>query len=124
MENTSIARGKKVAARMFVVQTVVTLFAAVAFWVFADRGSAGAALVGGLIPTLALGFMSLRVLSGGVQGAGSVLGSLIIGLAMKWVVIVLGLYLALAVMGLPTVPLFAGFAAAFCAQFVAGILKV
>lgn len=123
MENTSLARGKKIAARMLVAQTVATLLAAVGFWLWLGGGAGKAALVGGLIPTVALAFMVLRVLSGGVQGAGSVLGGLVLGLAMKWLLIVLGFYLALAVWKLAVLPLFAGFVAAFSAQFVAGILK-
>lgn len=123
MENASIARGRKIAARMFVAQTVATLLAALGFWLFAGKGSAGAAFVGGLIPTVALGFMAMRVLSGGVRGPGPVLGSLVVGLLMKWVLIAVGFYLALAVLKLPALPLFAGFVAAFSAQFVAGILK-
>ena len=124
MENASIARGRKIAARMFVAQAVATLLAALGFWLFAGARPAGAAFVGGLIPTVALGFMALRVLKGGVQGPGPVLGSLVVGLMMKWVLIAVGFYLALAVLKLPTLPLFAGFVAAFSAQFVAGILKV
>ena len=123
MENISIARGKKLAARMLVAQTVATLFAAVGFWIGAGAGFAGAALVGGLIPTVALAMMASRTLAGGVKGPESVLGSLIVGMLMKWVLITLGFYLALAVFKLPVLPLFAGFVAAFSAQFVAGILK-
>lgn len=123
MENTSIARGKKIAARMLVAQTVATLLAAVVFGIASGPGHAGAAFVGGLIPTVALALMALRVLAGGVKGADSVLGSLVVGMMMKWVLIGLGFYLALAVFKLPVLPLFAGFVAAFSAQFVAGILK-
>lgn len=108
---------------MLVAQTVATLLAAVGFWLWLGGGAGKAALVGGLIPTVALAFMVLRVLSGGVQGAGSVLGGLVLGLAMKWLLIVLGFYLAIAVWKLAVLPLFAGFVAAFSAQFLAGILK-
>lgn len=123
MENTSLARGKKIAARMLVAQTVATLLAAVGFWLWLGGAAGKAAFVGGLIPTVAQGFMGLRSLSGGVQSAGAVLGSLVVGLLMKWVVVGLGLYLAFAVLNLSAWPLFVGFVAAFSAQFVGGILK-
>lgn len=123
MENTSLARGKNFAARMLVAQTGVTLLAAAVFAVWQGWSSAGAALVGGLIPTFALALSALRTLSGGIKDAGQVLTGLMVGLVMKWTLIALGLYLALATFQLPAPAVLGGFVAAFSAQFFVGIFK-
>jgi dihydrolipoamide dehydrogenase len=54
---------------------------------------------------------------GGVAGAGTALGRLLLGTALKWLVVAAGLYLAMAVWRLPAVPALAG-AAMAAAAFV------
>ena len=54
---------------------------------------------------------------GGVAGAGVALGRLLLGTAVKWLVVIVGLYLAMAVWKLPAVPVLAG-AAMAAAAFV------
>ena len=54
---------------------------------------------------------------GGVAGAGMALGRLLLGTAVKWLVVIVGLYLAMAVWKLPAVPVLAG-AAMAAAAFV------
>ena len=52
---------------------------------------------------------------GGVTGAGVAFGRLLLGTAVKWVVVAGGLYLAMAVWRLPAVPALAGAAIAAAA---------
>ncbi len=54
---------------------------------------------------------------GGVAGAGVALGRLVLGMAVKWVVVIVGLFLTMAVWRLPAVPALAG-AAIAAAAFV------
>jgi hypothetical protein len=51
-----------------------------------------------------------------VAGAGIALGRLLLGTALKWLVVALGLYLAMAVWRLPAVPALAGAAMAAAAM--------
>jgi CHASE2 domain-containing sensor protein len=55
---------------------------------------------------------------GGVVGAGTALGRLLLGTAVKWLVVAVGLYLAMAVWRLPAVPALAGAAIAAAAMVV------
>ena len=50
--------------------------------------------------------------AGGVHGAGMALGRLLLGMAAKWMVVIVGLYLAIAVLHLPPMPVLAGAALA------------
>jgi small-conductance mechanosensitive channel len=59
--------------------------------------------------------MAWRAFGGGVTGAGAALLRVFGGLALKWLVIVAVLYLALARLGLPPLPILAGLGAALAA---------
>ncbi len=56
------------------------------------------------------------VFSGGVVGAEAVIGRLLIGLAAKWVVVIAGMFVAIAVLKLPALPVLAGAALAAAAM--------
>ena len=55
---------------------------------------------------------------GGVAGAGVALGRLLLGTAAKWIVVIVGLYLAIAVWQLPALPVLAGAALAAAAFLI------
>ena len=95
----SAAEGWRQALRVVAFQAVATLLAAAACLLLGPR-AALAALVGG-----------------GVAGAGTALGRLLLGTALKWLVVAGGLYLAMALWRLPAVPALAG-AAMAAAAFV------
>ena len=113
MLNT-LAAGRRQARRVLTAQAVVTAAVALAFLV-QGSGSALAALVGGTAVTLGSALMAWRAFGGGIGGAFPVLLRLVGGLALKWLVIVGALYLALARWELPPLPLLAGLGAALVA---------
>ncbi len=65
--------------------------------------------------TLGSGLAAWGAFSGGVVGAEAAFGRLLLGLAAKWVVVIAGLLLAIAVWKLPALPVLAGAALAAAA---------
>ena len=113
MLNT-LAAGRRQARRVLTAQVVATAGTALVF-LFQGPGAALAALIGGAAVTLGSALMAWRTFGGGVGGAGVALLRLFGGLALKWLVIVGALYLALARWELPPLPLLAGLGAALVA---------
>ena len=120
----SAAAGRRLALRVVAMQAVATLLTAGACLTIGPR-AALAALAGGAAMTLgslaaAWGAFGGGVAGAGVAGAGVALGRLLLGTAVKWLVVATGLYLAMAVWRLPAVPALAGAAMAAAAfMFVA-----
>jgi ATP synthase protein I len=110
----TLAAGRRQALTVLTAQSVATAGVALAFLV-QGPGAALAALVGGGAVTLGSALMAWRTFGGGVGGAGVALLRLFGGLALKWLVIVGALYLALARWELPPLPLLAGLGAALAA---------
>ena len=112
----SAAAGRRLALRVVAFQAVATLLTALVCLMIGPR-TALAALAGG--GAMALGSLAAAwgAFGGGVVGAGMALGRLLLGTAVKWLVVVLGLYLAMAIRRLPAVPVLAG-AAMAAAAFV------
>lgn len=113
----SAAEGWRQALRVVAFQAVATLLAAAACLVLGPR-AALAALVGGGAMALGSVLAAWGAFGGGVAGAGTALGRLLLGTALKWVVVAGGLYLAMAVWRLPAVPALAGAALAATALVV------
>lgn len=118
----SVAAGRRQAFRVLAVQAAATGLVALAFLVQGDRAALGA-LLGGGAATLGSALMAWRALGGGVVGAGTALARLFGGLALKWLVIVLALYLALARFELPPLPVVSGLGAALVATLMAFSIK-
>ena len=115
----SAAEGWRQALRVVAFQAVATLLAAAACLVLGPR-AALAALVGGGAMALGSLLAAWGAFGGGVARAGTALGRLLLGTALKWLVVAGGLYLAMAVWRLPAVPALAGAAMAAAAfMFVA-----
>src|SRR5690606_41771388 len=76
---------------------------------------------GGGVVVLGAALMAWRSLGGGIRGGLVALGGVVGGLALKWLVIGLAVYVALARLGLPPLPLLAGVGAALAGFVVAGI---
>ena len=101
------------------MQAVATLLTAGACLTIGPR-AALAALAGGAAMTRGSLAAAWGAFGGGVAGAGVALGRLLLGTAVKWLVVATGLYLAMAVWRLPAVPALAGAAMAAAAfMFVA-----
>ena len=115
----SAAAGRRLALRVVAMQAVATLLTAGACLTIGPR-AALAALAGGAAMTLGSLAAAWGAFGGGVAGAGVALGRLLLGTAVKWLVVATGLYLAMAVWRLPAVPALAGAAMAAAAfMFVA-----
>ena len=108
--------GRQLALRVVAYQAIATLATALAC-LMTGPSEALAALAGGGSMTLGSLLAAWGAFGGGVEGAGTALGRLLLGTAVKWLVVVGGLYLAMAVWKLPAVPVLAG-AAIAAAAFV------
>lgn len=113
----SLASGRRLALRIILLQLAVALLAGVIFlalgWREAVSAAAGAALV-----ALGTGLMSARFFSG-LGGAGLVLGRLLTGMFLKWIVIVGGLVVILFQFKLPPLAAITGLVAAYAVHLVA-----
>lgn len=114
----SAAAGRRLTLRVLANQAVATLLTAVACLMIGPR-AALAALAGGGAMTLGSLVAAWGAFGGGVAGAGAALGRLLLGTAAKWVVVAMGLYLAMAVWRLPAEPALAGAAMAAAAFMLA-----
>ncbi|MCA1715161.1 MAG: hypothetical protein LC715_08675 [Gammaproteobacteria bacterium] len=103
----SVAAGRRLARRTVGFQAIATAATALVC-LSLDGASAAGALAGGTAMTLGSALAAWRALGGGVVGSGVALGRLIGATALKWMLVVVGLYLALAVWQLPPGPVFAG----------------
>ena len=117
MLNT-VAAGRRLAQRTAAMQALVTLATALAC-LMSGREAALGALVGGGAMTLGGLVAAWSAFGGGVQGAGMALGRLLLGLAAKWVVVIVGVFLAIAVWHLPAMAVLGGAAMAAVAMLVA-----
>lgn len=112
----SVAAGRRLARRTATLQVALTLATALAC-LWSGREAALGALVGGAAFTLGTSVAAWRAFAGGTSGAGVALGNLLLGTALKWVVVAVGLYLALAIWRLPAPAVLAG-----AAMAAAGVL--
>ena len=107
----SVAAGRRLARRTVLLQAVAVAIAAVACLTFGGP-AALAALVGGAAMTLGTALAAWGAFPGRVVGAELAFGRLLLGVAAKWIVVAVGLWLAIAVWKLPAVPALVGAAAA------------
>jgi len=117
----SVAAGRRLAQRAVALQAAVTIATALVS-LLSGRDAALGALAGGTAMTLGSLLAAWGAFAGGVAGAGVVLGRLLAGTALKWIVVVGGLYLAIAVWHLPALPVLAGAALAAAALLIAAKL--
>ena len=110
MQN-SIAAGRRLAVRVVAVQLGVTTVLTAGFLLQGWQSGAGALSGGGAV-ALGTAMLAARLFSGGPVPAGMVLWRMIVGNLLKWSVILVGLYLALAKAQLPGLPVIAGLTAA------------
>ena len=114
--SSSVAAGRQLAQRVAIHQIAVTLLLALICLLSGPKAGAGV-LAGGSAVLLG-GVASASVMfAGGVPGGTGWLMRLLLGTALKWSVVVVGLYLAIAVRKLPAPAVLAG-AAMAAAAFV------
>jgi len=116
MQN-SIAAGRRLAFRVVCAQIGATVLVAGGF-LLAGWRSGLAALCGGAVVAVATGVLALRMFGTGPAAAGVVFARMIVGNLLKWGVIAIGLYLALAKAALPGLPVMCGVIAALVPQLL------
>lgn len=113
----SLTANRRLALRMVAVQAAVATLVALAF-LFQDAKAAQAAAIGGGAVAAGSLVMAWRSMMGPATSAGLVLSRLISGLLLKWFVVLGALYLSLARLELPPLPLLAGLVATMAAAFL------
>jgi len=114
----TVAAGRRLAQRTAALQAVLTLATALAC-LLSGRNAALGALAGGGALTLGGLAAAASAFGGGVAGAGMALGRLMFGLAAKWLIVVVGMFLAIGVWHLPAMAVLAGAAVAAAGLLVA-----
>ena len=120
--SNSVAAGRRLARRATAWQAVATALVALAClakglpWMLA-------ALVGGGAVTLGAWLSAAVALGGGVNPAAVAFARLLAGMALKWLLVLIVVAVALAVFRLPGVPLLAGVIAATLALVLANSIK-
>lgn len=104
----SLSSGRRLAARVVSVQVLVAAVAALA-WLGAGRREALAAACGGGLVAVATAVFAWRYFGGKAAGGTQVAARFIGATALKWLLLIGGLYLALARFALPPVPLLTAF---------------
>ena len=114
----SLAANRRLAYRMVIVQAVVAMLVALAFFAAQGTKAALAAAIGG--GAVALGSLALawRSLPSTPKSAGWSISRMVSGLMVKWFVVLGVLYVAMAKLAMPPLPLVVGLAATAMAALV------
>ena len=118
----SVAAGRQQAKRVLLAQAGIVALLSLGLLAFDPRATL-AAVFGGGAATLGSALMAWRTFASGVVGPSQALAGLIGGVALKWLVIMVALSLALARWELPALPLLAGITAAMIAPLLVFRIK-
>ena len=102
---------------MVTVQSVVAMLVALAFLAISARAALAAAIVGGAVALGSL-VLALRSLPTTPKSAGWAMSRLVSGLLLKWFVVLGALYLAMAKLHLPPLPMIVALVATLAATFL------
>ncbi|MBS0226659.1 MAG: ATP synthase subunit I [Proteobacteria bacterium] len=116
--SSSVAAGRQLAQRVVIHQIAVSLLLALICLLSGPKASAGA-LMGGMSMVLGGLAAAAVMFTGGVPGGAGWLMRLLLGTGLKWCVVVVGLYLAIAIWKLPAPAVLAGAAMAAAAFLLA-----
>lgn len=117
-----LVRGKRLVARVVLLQTGCALIVACLFLAFRGEAAGAAALTGGLIVAVGSAVFGWRMFMPGIAGAATLTTAMYAGAALKWLWFVLALYMALARWKLAAAPLFIGLVAAQLGYWV-GLIR-
>lgn len=117
----SVAAGRRLARRTVGFQTAATAATALICLIMGGVPAAFGGLAGGGVVTLGSGLAAWRAMAGGVGSSGAALLRLMAGTALKWLMVLVGLVLALWIWRLPPGPVFAGAVVAALAWLPAAI---
>lgn len=118
--SASIVAGRQAALRLVAIQSIVVALLVLAYAMMGGLRPALAVAAGGGAVVLGGALLAQLALGGGVSAAGVVLGRLLGGMALKWCVIGVALYLALGPWALPAAPVLSGVVVASLAQVLFG----
>jgi F0F1-type ATP synthase assembly protein I len=105
-------RGKRLVARVVLLQTGSAVLVASLFLCFRGQSAGLAALVGGMIVAIGSAVFGWRVFKPGIAGGASMSTALYVGVALKWLWFGAALYVAFALLKLAPPPLLIGLVAA------------
>jgi len=118
----SLTANRRLAFRTVAVQAAVATLVALAFLLQDAQAALAAAIGGGAVAFGSL-LLAWRSMMGPAYSAGLALARIVSGLVLKWFVVLGALYLSLARLGLPPLPLLAGLVATMAASFLTLRLK-
>ena len=113
----SLVASRRSAYRMVTVQFVVAMLVALAFLAQNARSALAAAIVGGSVALGSL-VLALRSLPATPKSAGWALSRMVSGLLLKWFVVLGALFLAMAKLHLPPLPMIVALVATMVASFL------
>jgi F0F1-type ATP synthase assembly protein I len=117
------ARGYRLVVRVVLLQIGCALLVAFLFFGLKGRSSGVAALAGGLIVAVGTAIFGWRAFAPGVAGAATLSRATFTGVGLKWLWVVLALYVALARLRLEALPLLIGLVTAQLGYW-AGLIRV
>lgn len=117
----SLTSSRKLALRLMFAQALAATVVALACWPLGWR-HATAALTGGLLVLAGTALMAARGLTRGPSGL--VLARLLLGVLLRWIVVLCGVYVVLAGLQWPPAPLLAGLVAALLAPLFLRVSRV
>lgn len=121
--SNSVVAGRRLAQRAIAWQAVATVLVALAFLAKGQAAALGVAVGGGAVTLAAWASAKVALGGGAAPAAGTAFARLLLGMALKWVLVLLVLGLALAVFRLPGLPLLAGVIAATLALVLANSIR-
>ena len=113
----SLVASRRLAYRMVTVQFVVAMLVALAFLAQSSRSALAAAIVGGSVALGSL-VLALRSLPATPKSAGWALSRMVSGLVLKLFVVIGALYLAMATLHLPPLPMIVALVATMAASLI------
>jgi F0F1-type ATP synthase assembly protein I len=118
----SPSANRRLAIRTVTVQAAVATAVALGFLAVGRDAALAAALSGGAVVVGSL-VLAWRAMFGPPRSGGDVLARLVSGLLLKWFVVIVALYVGLARLGLPPLPLLVGLGLTLAASFPTHALK-
>lgn len=118
----SPSANRRLAIRTITVQAVVATVVALGFLAVGRDAALAAALSGGAVVVGSL-VLAWRAMFGPPRSGGDVLARMVSGLLLKWFVVIVALYVGLARLGLPPMPLLVGLGLTLAASFPTHALK-
>ena len=114
----SIAAARRLAVQVVAAQAGATIIVGLLFLLEGIR-FAFAALGGGMVVSLGTALLALRAFAPPLAGGRTVLTRFAVGLLLKWMIVLGGLFLILVRLELPLLPALAGVGAAMLANILA-----